>query len=170
MILGAVLAGGASRRFGSDKALALLGGKPLIDHAIAAIAPQVDAVIVCGRDRAGFPMLADRPPGGHGPLAGLAAALVHAAAHGFEAVLSVPCDTPDLPPDLAPRLAPASAYVADMPVLGLWASSAVDALDALLAGEGRRSMRAFAESIGGRPVALERPLRNINRPEDLANG
>ena len=31
-ILGAVLAGGASARFGSDKAMAQFAGKPLIEH------------------------------------------------------------------------------------------------------------------------------------------
>ena len=43
-LLGAILAGGRSSRFGSDKAFALLNGKPLIDHVIAALAAQTDAV------------------------------------------------------------------------------------------------------------------------------
>src|SRR3546814_3555756 len=38
--LGAVLAGGRSSRFGSDKALAMLGGRTLLDHAQAALRPH----------------------------------------------------------------------------------------------------------------------------------
>src|SRR3546814_5673419 len=47
--LGAVLAGGRSSRFGSDKALAMLGGRTLLDHAQAALRPHCDALIVVGR-------------------------------------------------------------------------------------------------------------------------
>ncbi|MBA3896663.1 MAG: NTP transferase domain-containing protein, partial [Sphingomonadaceae bacterium] len=64
MILGAVLAGGASRRFGSDKALAMRDGRPLIAHVVDALATQVDAVVVCGRDWGGLPSIADRPAPG----------------------------------------------------------------------------------------------------------
>lgn len=168
MILGAVLAGGASTRFGSDKAIASLHGRPLIEHAITAIAPQVAAIVICGRDWPGFPSLADRPSGSHGPLAGIAAALRHAADHGYRAVLSVPCDTPDLPPDLATRLSPPSSYVADTPVIGLWSIDCADELDALLAANGSRSMRAFADRVGARAVTLPRPLRNVNYRADLS--
>lgn len=52
-------------------------------------------------------------------------------------------------------------------MIGLWPASAAPVLDALLAGEGRHSMRAFAEAIGARPVQLMRNPANINTPEDL---
>jgi molybdopterin-guanine dinucleotide biosynthesis protein A len=168
MILGAILAGGASTRFGSDKALALFDGRPLIEHAIATIAPQVDAIVVCGREWPGQVSLADRPSGRHGPLAGIAAALLYASEHGFDAVLSAPCDVPDAPRDLLLCLSPPSSYVADTPVIGLWSAATAPILDALLAAGGNRSMRAFADRIAARPVALDRALRNINRPQDLA--
>ena len=48
-VLGAVLAGGESRRFGSDKLAARLGDRTLLDHAIAWLTARTDAVVVCGR-------------------------------------------------------------------------------------------------------------------------
>ena len=45
--LGVVLAGGLARRMGGgDKPLRVLGGKPMLDHALGRLAPQVAAVIV----------------------------------------------------------------------------------------------------------------------------
>jgi molybdenum cofactor guanylyltransferase len=41
-----ILAGGFSRRFGSDKGLVLLMGKPLVRHVIDKAAPAVDEILV----------------------------------------------------------------------------------------------------------------------------
>src|SRR3546814_5020197 len=73
LTLGAVLAGGRSSRFGSDKALAMLGGRTLLDHAQAALRPHCDALIVVGRGEG----LADWPQPDMGPLGGVAGALRH---------------------------------------------------------------------------------------------
>jgi molybdopterin-guanine dinucleotide biosynthesis protein A len=167
-ILGAVLAGGRSRRFGSDKALAMLGGMTLIEHAIAALAPQVDAMLVCGRSIDGMTSVADRPAPDLGPLGGVNAALCHAAANSFEAVVTIPCDMPLLPADLVARLrrAGAASFVAGMPVMGLWPASLAGLLDALLVEDGDRSMRGWAARAGALPVAVE-GLVNVNTPADL---
>jgi formate dehydrogenase accessory protein FdhD len=167
MILGAVLAGGQSRRFGSDKALALSGGATLLEHAVAALKAQCDAVIVVGRGEAPCPTVADWPHAGAGPLGGVAAALRHAQDHGYAAVLTCGVDCLDLPGDLAARLAPAPAYVAEQPVVGLWPVATAGEASARVSGEGSRSMRGFAEAVGARPVSVP-AIRNINRPEDLA--
>lgn len=75
MILGVVLAGGKSSRFGSDKALAELDGHTLISRAVDALAGWCEYVVVAGRETAPAPTLPDWPAAGMGPLAGLAAAL-----------------------------------------------------------------------------------------------
>ena len=54
-ILGVVLAGGRSLRFGSDKALASFEGKSLIDRAIEAVAPYCADIVVAGRAHRQFP-------------------------------------------------------------------------------------------------------------------
>lgn len=167
-VLGAVLAGGRSSRFGSDKALALHLGKPLIDHAIEALAQQGDAVAVVGRDRPGATSLSDWPESGCGPLGGLAGALDHAARNGFDLVLTCGVDSISLPADLLSWLAPAPAYAASQPVLGLWPAAAASRLKDLLRAPGRHSMLAFAEAIGARPVKLGPEPANVNTPEDLA--
>ena len=105
MILGAVIAGGRSTRFGSDKALAMIGGERLIDRTIAALDPQVDRLVVCGREWPGCLSLADRPQAGLGPLGGLAAALRYARLCGFAKLLSVPVDALAIPHDLVAILA-----------------------------------------------------------------
>lgn len=166
-LLGAILAGGQARRFGSDKAQALYGGARLIDRVAAALAAQCEAVVVCGREEPGFACIPDWPEPGLGPLGGLAAALRHAGERGFAHVLSAGVDAPDLPHDLVASLAgEGAAIVASQPVVGVWPVSAGAALEAFLA-EGGRSLYRFADHIGARQVELAQPLMNVNRPEDL---
>lgn len=166
-LLGAILAGGQARRFGSDKAQALYEGARLIDRVAAALAAQCDAVVVCGREEPGFVCLADWPEPGLGPLGGLAAALRHGAAGGFTHVLSAGVDVPNLPHDIADRLTgEGAAIVESQPVVGLWPVGAGDPLGAFLSGGGR-SLYRFADHAGARRVDLPRALMNVNRPEDL---
>lgn len=167
-VLGAVLAGGRSTRFGSDKVSALWRDRPLIEHVLAAVRPHVDAVIVCGREWPGEVGVPDRPRTDLGPLGGLNAALHHAAASGFDRVLSVPCDTPTLAPELLRSLlgCEANAIVAELPVAGIWSASLSDALDLRLASGGDRSLRGWAEKARAIRVSAG-PIPNVNRPGDL---
>jgi molybdenum cofactor guanylyltransferase len=167
-ILGAVLAGGRSSRFGSDKALAEIDGHTLLALAVDALAGWCEHVVVVGRETAPAPTLPDWPHPDMGPLGGLAAALHLARDEGYEAVLSYGVDCVGLPDDLVERLSPGPSYVEGLPVVGLWPAGATTALDALLESESSHSVRAFAEALGARAVALPRRPANINTPADLA--
>lgn len=168
-ILGAVLAGGRSSRFGSDKALALFERRSLLDHAVDALSDQVDTVIVCGRSLAKRLCLPDRPRPDLGPLGGLAAALRYALDHDYEAVASVGCDTPMLPVDLVLRLQCAGpvSYLRDMPITGLWPARLSPELDRFIVGSPSRSMRAWAASTRAVAIDLPGPIVNINTAQDL---
>ena len=167
-LLGAVIAGGRSRRFGSDKAEVMIGGKRLIELSISGLLSQCGTLVVCGREEPGFTCLIDRPEPDLGPLGGLNAALHHAAEGGFDAVLSSGCDIPNLPANLAEQLAGSGAAVAaDQPVVGLWPARLAADLDAFLS-DGGRSLYGFAEQVGATLVNVAPALRNINRPEDIA--
>lgn len=165
MILGAVLAGGRSSRFGSDKARALWRGVPLVEHVRARLATVARTVVVCGGHGA---IVADRPAPGLGPLGGLAGALHHAAAHGFTRVIVAPCDAPLLDDRLLAALAnvQGDALLAAVPVVGSWRALYADRLERHLAGGGDRSMRAWATLVGATPLDLPAPP-NINRRADL---
>lgn len=168
MILGAVLAGGQSTRFGSDKALAELGGRTLLSRAVETMEGLCDAVVVIGRETAPAPTLPDWPRAGMGPLGGIAAALHHARDAGYDAVLTCSVDSVGLEDDLLGQLGAAPAYCVDQPVIGLWPASASATVDAILESEGRHSMIAFAQAIGARAVQLDRKPANINTPADLS--
>jgi molybdenum cofactor guanylyltransferase len=171
-LLGAVLHGGQSRRYGSDKAQALLAGKPLIQHVIERIGPQVSRVVICGGPaHPTLLTLPDQPEAGLGPLAGLLAALDYGAARRFSAVLSAPCDTPLLPQNLAARLSPGPSYARtndqDHPVLGLWPIRLAPALRAYLTSGERKAM-TWAASVQARSVLFDdrQAFANVN---DLAS-
>lgn len=167
--LGAVIAGGRSSRFGSDKAEAIWQGRPLIDHAIAALRPFMDELVICGRAHAGIETIADRPAPGMGPLGGICAALHHAVARGHGMVLTVGCDTPLLPPALFDALiAAAPASVAQLPLIGCWTVELAAGLDAFLAEDRKHAIRAWAATAGARPIDWP-GLANVNAPSDLAN-
>lgn len=166
--LGAVLAGGRSSRFGSDKAEAIVKGRTLLAHALDAIRPLCDEVIVVGRTSSLAASIADQPMPGLGPLGGVAGALSHAKAHDFGQVLSVPVDCLVVPADLRRLLEPAPAYLADLPVIGLWPTETFGTLEEMLRSEGNQAMRRFAGAIDARPVAGVSPVSNLNTPGDLA--
>lgn len=167
-LLGAVLAGGRATRFGSDKALAALGGRALLDHAIASLHPHCDAVVVVGRPSAPVTCIADLPLPDLGPLGGIAGALAYAADHGFDAVLTTACDTPFLPDAAIAALRTAApAYAAEAPTVGLWPTHLAAPLLAHLLADKPRAIRRWAETIGATAVLSGVMLANINTPDDL---
>ncbi|MFA7586230.1 MAG: molybdenum cofactor guanylyltransferase [Novosphingobium sp.] len=167
-LLGCVLAGGKSTRFGSDKALAELGGQSLIARAVDTLAGWCEMVVVVGREHAPAPTLADWPHPDMGPLGGIAAALRHARDEGFDAVLTCGVDSHPLPENLPDLLLPAPACVAGQPVIGLWPASLSPVVEAILTSETRHSMQRLVEATGARCVQLASDPANINTPADLA--
>lgn len=189
--LGVVLAGGLARRMGGgDKPLRLLGGRPMLDHALSRLAPQVAAVILNangdpGRFAAhGLPVVADGLPDHPGPLAGILAALDWAAAQRPDLpwLVSVPGDSPFIPADLVARLHAARAAAGvplacarsdgqAHPPVGLWPVALRDDLRAALTGGERKIDRWTARhgcAHADWPTAPVDPFFNANAPEDLA--
>ncbi|NYT41958.1 NTP transferase domain-containing protein [Sphingomonas sp. R-74633] len=166
-ILGAVLAGGQSTRFGSDKALATIDGIGLIDHAVSALAAHAGSVVSCGRPWRELDWIPDRPLGGGGPLTGLNAALHLARKSGFDAVLCAPLDVHPLSKAL-PLLAGARcAVLRTQWTIGLWPTALAPALDRHLAS-GARSIRSWLHAADAAFVEdAHLALRNINTASDL---
>ncbi|WP_187969404.1 molybdenum cofactor guanylyltransferase MobA [Aquibium microcysteis] len=191
-IVGAVIAGGLSRRMGGgDKPLQLLGGRSILDHVLDRFAPQCDAVVINANGDARrlesyrLPVVADPVAGFAGPLAGLLAALEWASANRPDAVLvaTVPGDCPFLPRDLVERLSAARRSAgAEMalassdgrphPVAGLWSPALRTDLRQALEEENLRKVAAWTErhSIARAdwPVEPIDPFFNVNTPGDLA--
>lgn len=163
---------------GKDKALIELGGKRLIDLAIARLEPQMDRILISGRSDygTGLTVLEDMEEGPRGPAAGLAAALRWIERHAKETpgLLTVPVDGPFLPEDLYKRLSSGggSAVAADAdrihPTFAYWRTGDLaDALRGCPPGEGV-SLHALAERCGARPVRFaSRAVLNVNTPEDI---
>jgi molybdopterin-guanine dinucleotide biosynthesis protein A len=120
---GIILAGGASRRMGCDKAKIEFGGRRVIDRVIDAVKPVCDELVIAGKGKSlPFPgvhevIWVEDEPGTDGPLAGLASGL--RAASGQSCVL-VACDMPFLSSDLLRHLLEALRDGDDavMPVAG----------------------------------------------------
>jgi molybdopterin-guanine dinucleotide biosynthesis protein A len=167
-VLGAILAGGRSQRFGSDKALALIDGRPMLDHVADRLRGQCEALVVAGRDWPEMTRVDDLPGPGLGPLGGLAGALAHAQSAGFDAVLTSSCDLPALPADLLALLGAPDALLQRQPTIGLWSAGRAELLRDYLASGRSRSVRAWADAIGASMVVFEEDMANINTPEDLA--
>lgn len=148
-----ILAGGRATRMGGiDKGLVPLQNKPLIQHVIERLSPQVDEIIInANREISqyqsfGFAVWQDEIADFLGPLAGINLGLKHAK-HDF--LLTVPCDSPLLPLDLAARLmagliennadiAVAACNGESQPVFCLCKKSVAKSLDDYLSNGGRK--------------------------------
>lgn len=177
-LIGAVLCGGQSRRFGSDKALAPFRSSTVGARVVAALrGAGVDPVVAIGGTAGtalGLPTIDDRRPG-DGPLAGLATALLWAR-RGW--VVVVPCDLPLLDAGHVTRLLEAGpederavvATVDGQPTVSLavWpAQRARVVLGLIEAGE--RRFRAALDEVGWRGVEVPpEAVTDADTPEELA--
>ena len=107
-ITGVVLAGGRSRRMGGvDKGLVCFHGKPMVQHVIQALQPEVGALLINTNRNAdkyaalGYPVVADLVEGYLGPLAGMASGM---SAATTPYVVTAPCDCPLVGTGLVRRL------------------------------------------------------------------
>jgi molybdopterin-guanine dinucleotide biosynthesis protein A len=185
-IAAVILAGGRGRRMGgADKGLIEYQGRPLIEWALAALAPQVDQLVISANrnldtyaaygQRVLPDTLPDTLPDFPGPLAGVLTALDAVQA---DWLLVAPCDTPHLPPDLAAQLLHAAQHQS-VPL-----AVAADAarihhscfivrtdqrgnLAAFLA-RGERAVRHWQAGLASATVLFDSAcFANFNQPEDL---
>ncbi|WP_298610141.1 molybdenum cofactor guanylyltransferase MobA [uncultured Thiothrix sp.] len=180
-VTGVILAGGQGRRMGGvDKGLIEWQGRPFIEHLLAALQAQVDAIIInANRNQAiyqsyGFPVISDQAPDYQGPLAGLAAAM-HTVKTLY--ILTIPCDSFYLAPDFAARMlqvlntTQAELVIAHdgeqlQPTYALVPITLLSNLEAFLA-RGERKLRAwYAEqrmaTVNCSDIAIM--FKNINTP------
>jgi molybdenum cofactor guanylyltransferase len=185
-LFGVILAGGSGRRMGgTDKALLMLGGERLVDHAIARLEPQVEALMISANGaperfaHTGLPVLADDTS--RGPLSGILASLGWAASAGATHVVSVAVDTPFFPCDLVPRLclaaeahadgfAIASVGGRDHPTFGLWPLSLREGLRTYLREAPSARVLGFVDHHQAARAHFDDPhaFANLNTPDDLA--
>ena len=181
-VLGVVLAGGRGSRIGGPKATVELGGRPLIDYPLAALAAAgIDAVVVAKSHSTLPPLEAPvwiEPPEPSHPLSGILAAIRRSRRR----VLAVGCDMPFLSGELLSWLAglPGRLVVPVtgghlQPLLACYEASLEPPLSRALE-RGEPLHRALAELDGCLVTAEEierfgaprRLLFNVNTPEDLA--
>ena len=179
LVVGVILAGGASRRMGGKhKGLIDVAGQPMIQHVAGRLGPQVRqlAISVYGEGTEfrsfGVPLICDAAAERHGPLAGVLAGMMWTKANHPEArwIATASCDAPFCPRDYVGTLLkatftpPAKAECIAIAAsngrqhfaFGLWPVALSADLSAYL-GVGERRMQGWMERHGH--IVAEFPLR-----------
>jgi len=162
-VIAAILAGGRSRRMGTDKAMVEFRGEPLIARPIAAArAAGLEPVAVAKRALPlDVPTWIDSYETSH-PLSGLVTALAHGP------VVAIACDQPFVTPELLAELAAREGFAItrDEPFPGRYEPSEV----LVRALHRQASMRATLEEL--RPAVIDvdaRIVASVNTPAELAD-
>ncbi len=183
-LVGLIYAGGKSRRFGGNKAVALLDGQRLIDHVVARFRPQVTSLAIAGATPVpDASTLTDEIHQGKGPLAGLFAGLKWASSlPNIKWLATTPCDVPLLPTNLVSLL---SDNLTDTPRVlsmegqwqtgcALWPVTARDKIEEILISGSDLSLHSALRSLGAEEDSTEQTsiagsFLNINTQADLVD-
>lgn len=175
---GIVLAGGASRRMGRDKAGLVLGGRTLLQRQVDKLQSLgIGDVMLSGAGRTAPPgvrVIPDELPG-NGPLGGLHACL-RAAQNGASLVVGV--DAALIPAAALAHLRQSHAGGVTVlrhgeweePLIGVYDRAVAERIAALL-GRGERSVRALKGAVRWQAFDYRGPeelLANCNTPEEFA--
>ena len=181
--VGAILAGGRSRRMGTPKALATLAGRPLVARVVATVGSAGLEPVVVAKPHSPLPPLDCRvlsePSKPSHPLTGLLAALGASSGRG---IVVIGCDMPLVPSRLLSWMGNLEHPVAVCevgghlePLLGRYSPTAAAELRAALAAG--LPMREAVATLDPHVVTEDRLARfgdprrmffNVNSPADLA--
>ncbi len=181
-----VLAAGASRRMGRDKAVMPHPGKPvtMVEHVVSVVATRCSPVFVVAApgqplpelQRYGAQVLRDEVPG-LGPLPATGRGLRAAGEAGRDRAFVCAVDMPYLTADLIDQLAGHEDVDVVLPwdgrdhyLAGVYRTGLATRIDGLV-DAGERSMRALTDAVVSQRVVLPptRALVNLNSEDDLRN-
>lgn len=166
---GLLLAGGRSRRFGAEKAVAQFRGRALMDCvaerlgqcALIAVSARPESAAAQLAGERGWPVLHDEPRFPQGPLSGVFAGLQWTKRNGLECLATAPCDAPLLPAGLFETLLgalgeAAAAYVTtdegEHVLCAVWRTRLLAPLGAELGSRSHPPVRDFLRRHGAMTV------------------
>jgi molybdenum cofactor guanylyltransferase len=178
-----VLAGGASRRMGRDKATLNYDGQTLVERTVSIVRPRCAPVFVIAAPGQPLPALDAEvvrdEVRGVGPLLATGRGLRAAAEAGREFAFVCAVDMPLLTADLIDELTgPATRLGADVVLAwdgrdhylaGIYRTDLAERISALVAA-GDRSMRALMDTVDTQRIVMPEQvaLTNVNTAADLA--
>ncbi|MCV7175251.1 molybdenum cofactor guanylyltransferase [Mycolicibacterium sphagni] len=176
-----VLAGGASRRMGRDKATLAHpdGGVTMVEYTVDVVSSRCAPVFVIAAPGQALPALSAQvlrdEARGVGPLLATGRGLRAAAAAGLQRAFVSAVDMPFLSTDVLDELSRHDGVDIVLPwdgrdhyLAGIYRTDLADHIDALVAA-GERSMRALAETVVTQRIVVPAgpALANVNSPADL---
>lgn len=187
-VLGVVLAGGKSQRFGEDKSQVKLGDKILIDHILSEIIDEFNEVLVVSNNSINFKKskkisLIEDFKKDLGPLGGVLTAMkwVKDNNKDYQWISTFPVDTPFFKNQILKDFLQNINQEEDKlffiksnntrhNIFGIWSIDLIDKLEEDLA-RGERKVEFWANSVGVKNIEMEfdnkDPFFNINTKEDL---
>ena len=187
-ILGTVLAGGKSQRFGEDKSQVKLGDKLLIDYILSEIIDEFNEVLVVSNNQINFKeskkiSLIEDFKKDLGPLGGVLTAMkwVKDNNKDYQWISTFPADTPffknQILKDFLNKINMEEGKLFFIKsnntrhnIFGLWSIDLMDKLEEDL-DKGERKVEVWANSIGVKNINMKfenkDPFFNINTKEDL---
>ena len=187
-ILGTVLAGGKSQRFGEDKSQVMLEGKLLIDYILSEISSEFREILVVSNNKIDFKnsekiSIIEDFKKGLGPLGGVLSAMkwVKENNKNYEWISTFPADTPFFKKEILQkfyneieieksRLFFIKSNNTRHNIFGLWSIDLLDKLEEDL-NKGDRKVELWANSVGVKVIDMDfkniDPFFNINTKQDL---
>ena len=188
-VLGVILAGGKSSRFGSNKSLSKLANNKLIEHVINKIESYFPKILIVSNDsnlkieNKKIKIIKDCIEGYLGPLAGVLSAMKYANSYKnkYKWIITFPCDTPFFNRIIIKKmfekinLAEEKIYFIKEKkqrhnIFGMWSTSLEKTLEDDL-NNNFRKVDLWADKIGcsfiEKDVQNKNEFLNINTKEDL---
>ena len=186
-ILGVVLAGGKSKRFGEDKSKVILGDKTLLEHTLHKIKSKFNNVVIVSNNSFSkdYTIIKDCVEGQLGPLVGVLSAMkwIKKKNLSYKWIITFPCDTPFFELIIIDKFIEASKlndsllYFAKSAkkrhnIFGLWSMELIEILEKDIIENNYRKVEQWANKIGVKTINISYdnidPFFNINTKEDLA--